>query len=141
MNVEELLRSDVARVVSAVEQVDTDDLLLRVVRATAAGEPDDLDGLGDGDCLPSVGLPLSPLAELRHHLRHALSSPSCARRAAELFELLGYDKEAALCWRSAAYGGDLDAQEYVAEFIALPARTQAAEHDRRQMQELADAFQ
>jgi hypothetical protein len=140
MNVEELLRSDAERVTAAVEQVDTDDLLLRVVRATAAAEPHDLDGPGVDDCMPSAELPVSPLAELRHHLRHALSSPSCARRAAELFELLGHDKEAAVCWRSAADGGDRDAQEYVAEFIALPARLQAAEHDRRQMQELAEAF-
>ena len=140
MNVDELLRSDAARVTAVVEQVDTDDLLLRVVRATAVAESDDLDSLGADECTPSAELPVSPLAELRHHLRHALSSPSCARRAAELFELLGHDKEAAVCWRSAADGGDRDAQEYVAEFIALPARPQAAEHDRRQMQELAEAF-
>ncbi|GAB7048486.1 hypothetical protein [Catenuloplanes indicus] len=140
MNVEELLRSDAARVATAVEQVDTDALLRRIISATTASAPDDLENPDIEDCTPSADLRLSPLEEVRHHLRHALSSPSCARRAAELFELLGHDKEAAVCWRSAADGGDRDAQEYVAEFIALPTRPEAAEHDRRQMQELVEAF-
>jgi hypothetical protein len=140
MNVEELLRSDAARVAAAVEQVDTDDLLRRITSATTAAAQDDLENSDIEDCMPPADLRLSPLEELRHHLRHALSSPSCARRAAELFELLGHDKEAAVCWRSAADGGDRDAQEYVAEFIALPTRPEAAEHDRRQMQELVEAF-
>jgi len=140
MNVEELLRSDAARVAAAVEQVDTDALLRRIISATTAAAPDDLETSDIEDCMPSADLRLSPLEEVRHHLRHALSSPSCARRAAELFELLGHDKEAAVCWRSAADGGDRDAQEYVAEFIALPTRPEAAEHDRRQMQELVEAF-
>jgi hypothetical protein len=140
MNVEELLRSDAARVAAAVEEVDTDDLLRRIIGATAAAAPDDLENPDIDGCMPSADLRLRPLEEVRHHLRHALSSPSCARRAAELFELLGRDKEAAVCWRSAADGGDRDAQEYVAEFIALPTRPEAAEHDRRQMQELVEAF-
>lgn len=91
MNVEELLRSDAARVATAVEQVDTDALLRRIISATTASAPDDLEKNPDiEDCTPSADLRLSPLEEVRHHLRHALSSPSCARRAAELFfELLG----------------------------------------------------
>ncbi|GAA3348565.1 hypothetical protein GCM10020358_67470 [Amorphoplanes nipponensis] len=139
MNVEEVLRSDAARVTATVGQVDTHDLLRRIANAAAAA-PDGLEGAGSDDCTLSADLRLSPVAEVRHHLRHALSSPSCARRAAELFELLGYDKEAAVCWRSAADGGDRDALEYVAEFIALPTRPEAAEHDRMQMQELVEAF-
>jgi hypothetical protein len=39
--------------------------------------------------------------------------PSSARRAAELFELAGFDTEAAAWWRRAAELGDPDAIDYV----------------------------
>ena len=52
-DIEKLLRSDAARVNAVVEQVDTDDLLPRIVRAMAAGEPEDLDGPGEEPGSPS----------------------------------------------------------------------------------------
>ena len=55
-DIEKLLRSDAARVEAVVEQVDTDDLLPRIVRAMAAAEPEDLDGPGEEPGSRSSGI-------------------------------------------------------------------------------------
>ena len=118
MNVDDLLKRDAARVASAVGAVDLGGLLQRVIANVEAAPPSDLPAPHRAGCLPLASPPLSPLAEVRHRLEYASSSPWCARRTAELFDLLGDDR-ATTWWRRAAYLGDRDAQEYVAAFIDL----------------------
>lgn len=149
MSVETHLLQDAEQVSRQAAGIDHEGLYGRIVTAitmherTRRNEPDDLDEAGTSQQVPTreqvTEDPMPPLAEVRHHLGHALQNAACARRTAELFELLGYDDAAATCWHFAAAAGDPDAQDYVAEFHTAP--TDLSVHDSRQrFVELAKSY-
>jgi hypothetical protein len=157
MNIEELLRSDAARLRRQVADGGDDALLIRVSAALSVGSTDGHavtaeDEAGplwdtgmawdEPSCLPSDTGLMPPRVEIKHHLRHALHSAPCARRAAELFELLGQEEAAEICWRYAALMGDHDAQDYVTQFFPAPPDWPAdsRDHDTERFTELTEAF-
>jgi hypothetical protein len=153
MSVEERLRKDAVRIGQLAAEVDKDELLRRIAAGLSpvdddrvkdavyghrmAGSPADM--LDESSCLSPDDARMPPLAEIRYHLGHALRNASCARRAAELFELLGYDQAAVTCWQYAADSGDRDAQDYVSEFIDPPP-TEPNTNSRDRFLELAHSF-
>lgn len=152
MSVEERLLRDAQRIERVAADVDKDALLGRIAAELTAVDRDRAEGpagprpigelaAGPDEAVPqpSSGARMSPLAEIKYHLGHALHSASCARRTAELFELLGYETAAETCWRYAADCGDQDALDYVAEFVEPPP-TWAAVDSRTRFVELADSF-
>jgi hypothetical protein len=128
MNVENLLWEEADRLAGQIQEDGSDAMLARIFeRVESVNSASDSGDRGEGGASFDAGVcfvpgegKLSPLKEVKHHLAHALRSPACARRVAELFELLGYEDEAVICWIHAAAMGDVDAQDYVAEFIAAP---------------------
>jgi hypothetical protein len=147
MSVETRLLQDAEQLDRQVAGTDHEVLYGRIVAAmmdehTDDAETDDRDASAvhrEPICTQVSERPMPPLAEVRHHLGHALHNAGCARRTAELFELLGYDDAAATCWYFAAGAGDRDAQDYVAEFYAAPADL-SVNDSRQRFVELAESY-
>jgi hypothetical protein len=151
MSVEERLRADAERLAQEAAGLDHDALFTQIAATLGSGSHDEVGeppaaagpdaAHGSGPCVEPGNDDMLSLNEIRYHMGHALRSASCARRAAELFELLGNEGMATICWQYAAASGDRDAQDYVSEFIAPVFPARSANESRERFADLARSYQ